>query len=368
MATAILSATALQRINLLTQQAWDPNQRQIDQWAVDTVTFDTLIARQNAAGRMLIEPITDPNKDNDVRIWWNDFCGQEAEDCDSEATYCGDLTGNPSQVDYKDYAITQCLTKSFQVAEETFKGSFMSMDQNLLDNQNQAIRQLLNGLNKKAIVFLKANAGLNKGGQFAEIGGAYELPSFTGPESSTIYTKIIYDALKSRIANPFLLDYGNLWHLNMNAQFEAGNGEGKGNAARANYFNIISDIQGGSQVPSAANSTFLLAPYAYAFVNKSYYRNREMVNGKVQFSGSVPVYDPASDKYKYYINIPGYDIVIDVLWQRKCVNAKKNIYTHVFQYTLHYDFILNPTGCDNGSGDSVNGIIEYVTPGGSASS
>ncbi|MFT3704643.1 MAG: hypothetical protein QM802_19920 [Agriterribacter sp.] len=371
MATAILSATALQRINLLVQQAWTPNQRDIDQNAQDTTTIDTLLARQNSIGKMLVEEITDPNKDKDVRVWWNDFCGQEAEDCASGGGYdasCGNLTGNPSQVDYKDYAVTQCLQKKFKIQQQTFKGSFMSIEQNLLDNSKQAIRQLLNALNKKAIIFLQANAGLNKGGQYPVNGSdQYQIPaSVFAQENTRVYTNILYDAAKSRISNPFVLDYGNLWHMNMNAKFDQGNAEGKGNAIRAILFNVIEDIQGGAQVPAAANSTFVVAPYAYAFVNKSYYRKREVLNNIVSFSGSTPVYDEASGKWKWYITIPGYDITVDVLMQRVCVDAKKDIYEWYFQYTLWYDFLLNPSGCDNGSGDAVNGIIEYVKTGASS--
>lgn len=371
MATAILSATALQRVNLLVQQAWLPNQRDIDQNAQDTATFDTLLQRQNSIGKMLVEEITDPNKDKDVRVWWNDFCGQEAEDCDDGTGNnhsCGDLGGNPSQVDYKDYAVTQCLTKKFKIQQQTFKGSFMSLEQNLLDNSRQAIRQLLNALNKKAIIFLQANAGLNKGGQYPVNGNdQYEIPATNfANENTRVYTNILFDAAKSRIGNPFILDYGSLWHMNMNAKLDQGNGEGKGNAARAGLFNVVEDIQGGAQVPAAANSIFLVAPYAYAFVNKSYFRKREIINGIVSFSGSTPVYDPSSDKWKWYITIPGYDITVDVLMQRVCVNADKDIFEWRFQYKLWYDFLLNPSGCDNGSGDSVNGIIEYVKTGASS--
>lgn len=366
MATPILSATELQRINITSVDSWNPNQRQIDMYSRGTATLDALLTRQNGIGGMVIEPLTDPNKSNDVRVWWNDFCGREAQDCDG-GNSCGLLSGDPSQVDFKDYAITQCITDGFKIEENTFKGSFMSIEQNIADNQRHAITRILNRLNKKAIIFLKANAGGNKGGQFNSTPAKqYVLPTADLSDEgkqSRLYTKIIFDALASRIQNPFLIDYGNFWHLNMNAQFNKGNADGKGDAARSDYFNIFSDIEGRSQLPAAMNSTFLVAPYAYAFVNKSYFQKRNHpVGGKVSFSGSTPVYDEASGKWKYFITIPGYNIVIDVLLERTCVNARKDIYTHVFNYFLHYDFLLNPEGC-SGEGSSVNGIVEYVREG-----
>lgn len=354
-----MNATALQGLNLTSLQAWEPNQRQIDQWAVNTETLDALLNRQNALGNMVIDPLINPNKKNEVRIWWNDFCGREATDCTND-NGCGPLTANPSKVDFKDYEITGCIKDGFSINEETFTGSFMSIEQNFIDNQNKVISNLLNKLNQKAIVFLEANAGLNKGGQFVESGGKYIIPNPTGPSSSTIYTKIIRDGIVSRLNNPFILDYGNFWEMNMNAQFEQGNGEGKGNAARSRYFNIVSDLFGGTQVPAVAGTSFLVAPYAFAFVNKSFFQKRtHPVNGHVEFTGSIPKWDDALGKYKWYINIPGYNIVVDVLKSRQCINGNEDTYSHVFQYRLTYDFLLNPTGCPNGDGDAVSGIIAY---------
>ncbi|MGN6491156.1 MAG: hypothetical protein ACTHLE_04110 [Agriterribacter sp.] len=359
----ILEGTRLQDINLDIENAWSTNQRQIDQWAKTTDTLDVLLAKQKSVGSRVTEILENPNKDETHKIWWNDFCGEEAEACGVD-NGCGDLTADESELDSQEYAVTQCLQKRFAVSETTFAGSFRDLEQYVTDNLNQVVLQLVNGLNKSAIQFLQANAGVSRGNKFGGINGAnqYIIPSeWIENENTKLYTKMLFEAQRSRILNPFIIDMGNLWEMNTNAAFDGANGEGKGNAARARAFNINYDIFGGGQVPEAAGSTFIVAPYAYAFINKSWYRKRETpTQGHVSFTGKTPVYDPTLEKWKYYIEIPAYGIYLDVLKQRVCENGKKDRYKHIWQFTLNYDWLLNPTGCPDDNGDAVTGIVEFA--------
>ena len=372
---SILDVTSLSRINLRSVEGWDPSQLSIDMNAQTTGTLDILLRHQTDAMKPRIKDLLrDPNKNFEVRIFWNDFCNKVAEDCDDSPANdnsCGDLEGPPIEKDFQDYELTSCIRHRFSVDEETYTQSTEDPTDDLAEMQRNALKVLLERLNLKAMIFLKMNAGPNMGETFQDTGGDYRyiIPSdvFTDADT-TVYADLIRDSIDSRLANPFLLDYGNFWRMNFNALIDGANGEGKGNAARARLFNIETDLFGPRQLPSIKDSTFAITPYSYAFVNKSYFQRKvTLMPGVDQFRGSTPVYDAASNKWKWYITIPGYNIVVDVLMQRVCVNQDKNLFQYIFQYTLHYDWFLNPAGCEI-NGEKVTGIIEYVKEGGVAES
>lgn len=348
----ILPLTALQQINLQAQQAWADSQQAVENRALFADSLKKQINTQNALGGSFIQPLTDNTKDNaDVRIIWPDFCSDTGSDTCSD-TLCGDLTGAVAPLQSKTYNITQCRNESFSVSETTFAGSFADMQQFIADNQNRKIKNILERLNTKYLIALHANSGFNRGGVYAQNGttpnGQYEVAAAQYNDTNLI-TQIIIDAEKSQIENPFILDSGNLYKTYLQARFNQGNDTGKGDAARANFFDITFDLQGFAKAGGVtANSTFVVAPYAMAFVNKNYYDN------------TTPVYDPTLEKDKWSFTIPGFGVKVDVLHQRVCENGAKNRFTHTWNYRVNYDFLTNPFGCADGAGKIVTGIIEYT--------
>jgi hypothetical protein len=345
-AVTLLPTTALQKVNLQTEEAWSENQRMIENEA-ETESLSAAIRKQNSLGSNFIQKLTDPKKDyTDVRVLWVDFCGEEAADCDSD-NYCDGITGNVAGIDYKDYNLTQCIKDSFKVDESTFAGSFSDLQSFIVQNQNQKIRNLLTRLNMKYILFLHANSGFNRGTNYTfNVSHQTEIP--TANFTTDLITDLIIDAKISKVQRPFIVDGRNLLKVFTDATFDAGNLDGKGADARRRYFDYTVDPAGFARAgASVVPSTFMVTPYAYAFVNKNYYES------------SVPAFDADLGMEKYFIRIPAFGITIDVLHQRSCVDAKKNRFAHVFNYTLHYDFLTNPFGCADGDGKIVTGILEY---------
>jgi len=344
---AAISTVTLQKINLEIEEAWADSQAMIDNAALDTATLDTMVANQKGMLAPAISVVSDPSKNYDLEVYWPDFCGQAATDCATDP--CTDLNFDQAEVEKKAYKIEQCIEDKFSVSEDDFFKSFLNKDGFIAKNINQKIANLLNRLNYKALVFLHANAGLNNGGQFTANGsGQYEVGgnAFAG---TNIITKMLYDAQISRVLSPFILDGKNLWESVMNARLNNDNGEGKGDANRTRLFgNITFDPLGFSKLADVANSTFLVSPSAYHFAHKNYIPN------------AVPVWDEASNKWKYSIELGRYGVKIDVFMQRVCENAAKNLYKYNWLFKLHYDFFANPFGCENGDGDKVTGIIEYT--------
>jgi hypothetical protein len=204
-------------------------------------------------------------------------------------------------------------------------------------------------LNKKFILFLHANAGFNRGASYApNVSAQAQVPAADYANTDLIIDMII-DAKKSKVISPYLLDSGNLMKTFLKAEFNQGNDTGSGDQKKATFFDRTFDIDGFAAAGGAvANSTFLVTPYAAAFVNKNYY------------GSNVPVYDNDVKMWKYFINVPSFGVQIDVLHQRTCVNLKKDRFKHVWKYTLHHDFLTNPFGCADANGKRVSGILEYT--------
>lgn len=345
---AILPTTALQKINLMTAQAWTPNQNEVETTQINAASLEKQISVQKQLGASFVKGVKDPKKDYDVEVFWTDFCNNTVQDCDND-NYCGDLDADEAEVQSEDYKIQQCLVDKFAVSETTFAGSFMDLEQFILDNQNSKIRNLINKANQKFLLFLHANAGYNRGGYFTYNGeNQSELPA-DQVENLKIITRMILDGQMSNMPDTYMISgYPELIATYMEANFDQANDNGKGMAARAGFFPFTPDLLSFANTPAVQNSTFLLTPYAVAAVNKNYY------------GSTVPTYDADLKKYKYYIPLTRFGWYIDVLHQRICENAKKDRWKHVFQYTLHYDFFLNPKGCADGEGRQVTGILEYV--------
>lgn len=344
---AAISTVTLQKINLEVEEAWADSQAATDNAALDTATIDTLVARQQGMLAPASAVITDPSKDYDLEVYWPNFCDESAVDCTTDA--CTDFNFNQAGVEKKSYKIAQCIEDKFSINEQDFWKSWMNKDGFIAKNINQKITNMLNRLNYKALVFLHATAGLNKGGQFtANVSGQYEISGALF-NSTNVITKMLYDAQVSRVLNPFILDGKNLWETVLNARLNQPNGEGKGDANRAALFgNVIHDPMGFAKLGDVTNSTFLVSPTAYHFAHKNYIQN------------AVPVWDEASNKWKYSIELGRYGAKIDVFMQRVCVDANKDLYKYNWLFKLHYDFFANPFGCPDGEGKAVTGVIEYT--------
>lgn len=346
LAVAILPTTALQKINLMTEDAWSTNQRAIEN-EVEADSLQKQIQKQEKLGKSFITPLTDPKKDhNDVKVMWIDFCGESAEDC-SVDNYCDGIDGAVPGVQFKDYNLSQCITDDFKLSESTFAGSSADMQEFIVKNQVRKITNLLNLLNKKYLLFLHANAGFNRGATYAPNVSAQAQVPAAKYSSADLITDMIIDARISKVQRPFGLSGRNLYKTYLNADLDSD--DTKGQINRARQLDITFDIFGFANAGGAiVDSTFLVTPYAAAFVNKNFYQS------------SVPVFDPTTKMDKYYITIPAFGIRVDVLHQRICEDAKKDRFAHVWKYTLHYDFLTNPFGCADANGKIVTGILEYT--------
>lgn len=342
-----VNTALLTKVLLETERAWGPNQADIENKDVQAKTFDALITNQLPKEAGFIAKITDPEKDYDVKVYWPDFCGKTAQDCATDV--CGDLGGTMADVKEKAYKIESCIEDGFAIEENKLKDSLIVKDQFIIQQSNAAIKRLIEKLNTKAIAFAHANIGYNAGGQFDFTLGTFVSEVPNNEYNTELMPKLMYDMMMNRMSNAFVIDGGKLFLPFMNAKLDGANADGKGDAARASLFNATFDPFGFAAA-GLSDRTFAITPYSYAFLTKNYVQSR------------VPVLDEALGSrglYKYSFPLPGYGIMVDAFMQRVCVDGAKQRYTIKWLYKIHYDFVLNPTGCDQGGGNIVTGIVEY---------
>lgn len=327
MADPVLTPANLSAINLLTEQAWSDNQANVIATTTEDNTLEALVAHQRSLSQNAIQYLRDPNKDYDVNILWYNFCAGLAVDCDQDP--CDVIEGVGNDILSQSLAIAQCAEDSFEVSESLFAGTSLDLQAYIVQRQNFAIKNILEYINQKGIAFLAASADT-----------AIEIPE--SAFDTSVIAQMMLDAQKKSISNPFMIDGGNLFLPFTNAQFNAQNAEGRGQAEMARQYDLTYDIPGFAKA-SMSDTTFLITPQSYAFLNKNYLQNR------------TPVYDGTMDKLKYSIPVPGYNMSIDVWHQRVCEDGTKDRFKHVFLYKAHFDFVLNPY-CAGKS----TGILEYT--------
>lgn len=339
--TALLS-----KVNLSIEQSWSESQAQIETKDLQAETLKMLNEKQKPLGQNFVQKITDPEKDYDVKVYWPDFSGLEA--ADGTIDVCNALTGDQAPVREKQYVIQSHVETKVVVEDDKLADATLDKAEYLQQSHDDAIKRLLEKLNQKGIAFLNANAGYNHGVLYNYNAGATEVPA--ADYNVALMPKIMQDMIYSRIPNGFLIDGGPMHLPYVNAKLDAGNGEGKGDSARTQLFDARFDLLGFAKA-TLADSSFLVAPGAYALVGKNFVPNR------------VPVYDEAlgggTGMFKYHQPIPMFGLNADVFYQRICVDGNKNRFKHVWLYKLWYEWLINPSGFEDAEDNVVTGILKY---------
>lgn len=337
----------LAKVILDTEASWSPNQASIETADIQAKTLEALVANQIPKEQGFIQKITDPEKDHDVKVYWPDFCGLEAADTDTNV--CNAISRTMAEVNEKAYTIGSIIEDGFAIEEDKLATSAIDKAKFIKQSSDAAIKRIIERLSTKGVAFLNGNSGYNNGGGnsgYSFANGATEVP--TNDYNVSLMPKIMYDMIVNRVPNAFLIDGGSLYLPYTNARLNAANGEGKGDANRAQLFPAEFDILGFGKA-ALSDRTFVVAPYSYALVTKNYVPN------------AAPVFDEqlgATGMMKYQMRIPRYGIVLDVFMERACVNGTKQRYKINWLYKLHYDYLVNPAGCTV-SGNTVTGIWQY---------
>lgn len=329
-------------ILLTAEQVWADSQSQTEMYAAEAETVKALVAQQKGRTDILTK-LEDPAlEDDQVKIVWMDFC------TDSEPDDCGDVCdfeGEEPILDSKTYSLTACKELTFSLDENNLLRNKYTFEEASAKGLMNIMRQFDEYLNKQGLLFLSANAGYNKNQDTGTwVPNTMYIPA--ADYNQDLMVDMVVDAKINKLTNPFLIDSGALYKSFLNAEYNSGNLDGKGDLVKSKLFPAYFDMFGFA-ASEITDTSFLVTPYAYAFANR-HYNPTSPYNFKAQ----------GVDQIRYSIeskNIPG--VMYDVFHIKECSGMRAK---HTWKVQVRWAYLLNPEGCDDGAGNKVSGILSYT--------
>lgn len=297
---------------------------------------------ENTTAKLI--PLSNPNKKQGVRIYWNKFCNDDVEVV-TEPDFC-EPSGTQADAGYKDYEIESFAHKSFTIDEALYETSNLNMAEVFADNMLKTKKALDEKISQVLISkidsFTSPNLYTSAPGcpgvvspqSFAQ---TYIAPHLWGPELMNYFRNV---ARINKFSSPFLLDGKNLnahaWLAMMNAANANGSGHNK-MMQTIKYYEDLVNVEAVSP-----GKTFLIDRGSLAFVSRSRWTGR---------SASNPIEEKFRRKYSEPSqNIPG--LTYDVYITETCSGP----YTK-YDVTVHamYDLFNGAENCNNGTG-----VLEFV--------
>jgi hypothetical protein len=293
-----------------------------------------IMDRQNAEIKLIQD-----EKDLTVKVYWQNACFTD-EACSDE---CSPATNTATDAT-ETYVLDGCRQASFKIDEKDLRGRPHTIESVYAENLLANMRALDVYLAKQGIAFLEANKGDH---EYTSIPGAsivtddYEIPEANW--NNQIFSYLAAAAEISQFNAPFLLDGDNLWHFWFNAKMNQGNGEGKGDFAKSNFFDAYFDLP--NMLATAPGKTYLINGGAVALATGNYWGDAPM-----ERAGNHRVYRKQS------MNLPG--IYYDVHEIETCTSGSFSISV---QLKVYFKYLLNPKGCEAGR----TGILSFEKVAGS---
>lgn len=344
MAVGDFSPSVLLSIKLKAEQMWQDSRLSQD-FKANAAAAVALKQNQTATFREL----ENPEKDNQVVINFINPCAVEVEDCESNC----DLTEPELEVGGKTYTLDLCKKTGFSINAEKLRTNTYNSEEVAAKGLARSIQKLDEWWAQQVLVKLKAFAGINVSPEpFTYAAGTTTVPA--ADYNVSLIPEIMFDAMMNKLGSAFYIDNGGLWVPWTNAQLNAGNLDGKGDAARIAqlkmYFDPFNFAAAG-----ITDDTFAVANGAVAFVTKNRHTpNPEVIGGSVQQTRYTV---PSSV-------IPG--VNYDVYYTLKCITngtTGKAEIVHSWRVETNGGIFLNPEGCPVTIGEDTytpTGVLSYT--------
>ena len=344
MAAGDFSASKLMNIQMKAERMWTDgilatsNQPQAE-------AAKAVLANQTARFNVL----NDRTKDHKIEVTFLDTCAIDTDDC---VTNC-DLDEPMVESGKEEYEPDLCQKTGFSVNEETSRTNIYSVEEIAAEAMGNAIGRLDEWWAKQIMAKLKTFAGVN----------TYPNPWTYDPAEATtevpeaqyglqMYANLIIQAQMNRMGTPYFIDNGSLYADIINAQLNAGNLDGKGDASRIQQLNMYHDLYNFARA-GLDEDLFMISPGSTAF--KTVNRNPDTPRN---LGGQI-------NQTLYTVNsrvLPG--VKYDAYYTLKCktVDGKAN-YVHVWRIETNGGIWLNPKGCPVQVGEetlSPTGVLSYT--------
>lgn len=293
----------------------------------------------------------DENKDRKVRVTWIDACGVEVEDCVSNC----DLTEAELESKSKLYTPDICKKVGFSVDFTKLRANDYTSEEVIMKGIASRVKALDEFWARQILVKLATFAGIN----VAPAPYTFDVPNMTTNVPTAQYNlkmlaNLMQQAALNRMPDNYIIENGSLWVEMLNANFDAGNFDGKGDAARLGALQqMITNDQFNFAAAGITEDLFMIGKGAVAFqtLNKVQKEMTE-IGGKV----GVTTFQTPS------IALAGvsYDTHYTVTCQT--INGTAH-YFHTWRFETHGIVALNPEGCPVTVGGTVynpTGVLSYT--------
>ena len=344
MAIGVFSASELQIIKLKAEQFYKNNTAI---YAPEANSAMAILKNQTAR----FKEFEDINKDKQVRVTWLDACGIQVRDCVETCENQQDELESK----YKDYVPNICKESGFAIDTRKLRTNDYTSDELIMEGFNGSIKALDEFWARQALVKLKGFAGVN----VAPAPFTFDGANVTTNVPATDYTlrilaNWIQQAKLNRIETPYFIDNGSLFIEMLNANFQAGNFDGKGDASRLSQLSqMLYDDQFNFAAAGLTEDTFLIGKNAIAFQTINKVADAPtLIGGNVQTT-TFTVKSLVLPNVKY-----------DVEYQINCkIVGGKKTYRHTWNFKTHGIIELNPQGCPvtlGGVTATPTGVLSYT--------
>jgi len=343
MAAGDFSSSALVRIKLKAEEMWADSRLAADKKANAAAA---VAVKQNSTARMT--QLTDPGKENSVRVNFLNPCAVAVQDCTSDC----DINGPEIESGGKDYDLDLCKEVPFSVNAEKTRTNTYSVEEEAAEAMAFAIKALDEWWAQQVLVKLKAFSGINvSAAPYTYAAGTTTIPNAS--YNLSVVAEIMNDALLNKMGtNTYYINNGDLWVAWTNALLNSGNLDGKGDAERLKQLRMYFD-QWNFGPAGITESIFAVSPSAIAFATKNRHADTPVkVEGTVQQTRYTV---PSSV-------IPG--VKYDAFYGLKCitVNGQENL-VHSWKLKTRGGIFLNPEGCPvvvGGNTYTPTGVMSYT--------
>lgn len=273
-------------------------------------------------------PLSAREKDYDVELEWVNVC----RDGVVAFTSC-EFGGAKASTNIQKYTLTYDKAFKFTIDEADFTNNDFSFEEVMAKQMLKADVEHMEAFAQYFITFLNANRGndlFTTGAYYCATGDAH-VPAINW--TSNLISYFLMMARINQFANPILLDGGLMYQNYLNANFNAGNDNGKGAQAMFQGMPIDFDLFNPATVNGNILTDYLIETGSVSWANKVYHNaGAPTINqdGLIKFSQPSKFSDILPLNY-------------DVAMQPAC--STNNLTKYDVNVRLKADIFANPTGC-----------------------
>jgi hypothetical protein len=342
MAAGDFSASQLLQIRLKMEQMWADSRLAKDKKANAQAA---IAVKENSTARF--SQLENKDKDNKVKVTFVNPCAVVDQACTSDC----EIAATELETGGKEYELDLCREAEFSVDAETLRTNDYNIEQVAAEGLAAAVKVLDEWWSGQIMVKLKAFAGINVSPEpYTWAAGTTTVPA--AQYNVNLVKELVLDAMMNKLSNPYYIDNGSLWGAWWDAQMQAKNLDGAGDAAKISqlkmYFDMYSFAKAG-----ITEDTFAVDASAVAFHTKTRHSDTpEYIGGKI-------------NQTRYTIKsgvIPG--VKYDAFYQISCATVAgiERIY-HTWKLKTRGGIFLNPEGCTvtvNSVNYNPTGVLSYT--------